>query len=137
MVVRNDLVLWWVALPGRHLDRVSDELGANVIRDRPVHDASRPGIDDHSEVDLATSGGVFGDVHTPQPVRAVGIEGPVDEVVVDLAVARPGAAPVAFPIVDPDRPSHIHQRFAGGLGAADAMTEAKLVAYPRGPIDMS
>jgi hypothetical protein len=129
IAVSHDLVSWRLTFPGRHLDCVGDEFGADVIGNRPTDHAPRPGVDDDGEVDLAGRSGVFGDVHAPQTVRAVGIEGAVDEVGVDLAVTGPGAA-FAFPIVDPHRTTGAHETFAGRLGAMDPSTEAQLLSDP-------
>ncbi len=99
--VGDGLAVASASSPAGHLDGVGDELGAEVIGDRPAHHPSGPGVDDHRQVDLAVGGGVFGDVHAPQPIRALVIEGAVDQVGVGVA-ARGGAAPagVAGRVVD-------------------------------------
>ncbi len=70
------------ALPLGHLQSVDDELGADVVRDRPPDDPPGPDVDDRGAVHLPLGGGVFGDVGAPQPVRAVGDEPPADQVLV-------------------------------------------------------
>jgi len=67
-----------------HPERVDDEFGALVVVDRPADDFTREGVDDRSAVDLPFSGGVFGDVGTPDLVRALDDEVPVDQVEVGL-----------------------------------------------------
>src|ERR1019366_10460927 len=42
-----------VASPDGHLQGVDDELGAEMIRDRPADDATREGVDHSRQVDLA------------------------------------------------------------------------------------
>ena len=64
-----------------HLEGVDDELGAEVVGDRPADDPSGPGVDDDGEVDPALAGAVLGDVLHPQPVRAVGAELAVHQIV--------------------------------------------------------
>ena len=54
----------WPAAPDGHLDGVDDELGADVIGDRPAHDPAGPGVEHDGEVDPALTGGVLGDVST-------------------------------------------------------------------------
>ena len=127
----HDLMSRWTAAPGRHLDRVGDEFGSEMVSDRPAHDPPGPRVDNDSEVDLALSSWVFGDVHNPQTVRALGVERPVHEVVADGAVAGAGAATVAFRVVDPDRPTDPHQALTRRLRTTNTTTKAELVADPR------
>ena len=67
--VGHGLARGWPAPPERHLDGVDDELGTDVVGDRPAHDSAAEGVEDHGQVHLAVAGGVLGDVHHPQPVR--------------------------------------------------------------------
>jgi len=127
----HDLAVGWLAAPGRHLHRVGDEFGAEVICDGPADHASGPRVDDDREIDLAVQRGVFGDVHDPKPVRAIRVEGPVHQVVVDVTVTGPGAAPVSFGVVDPDRSADPHEPFTRRLRTMNTMTEAEFVADPR------
>src|SRR5207245_10550617 len=80
--MRDRLMLGWLSSPDRHLERVNDELGADVIGDRPADHASGPGVEHDRAIELARVGAVFGDVHDPQPVRTVRVELAGDEVVV-------------------------------------------------------
>ena len=109
----DGLVSGWLSAPYRHLHGVRDQLGAHVIGDRPADDSAGPGVDDDGEVHLAGSGGVFGDVHDPQTVRALGVEAPVDQVVVDGSVPGSGAA-TAFAVVDALSAADSHQAGDGG-----------------------
>ena len=60
-----------VASPDGHLQGVDDELGAEVIRDRPADDATREGVDHSRQVDLAFCGRVLGDIADPEDVRSI------------------------------------------------------------------
>jgi hypothetical protein len=57
-----------------HVDGVGDEFGAPVVRDRPAHHPSAPRVDHDRQVDPSLAGAVLGDVLHPQPIRAVGTE---------------------------------------------------------------
>jgi hypothetical protein len=59
-----------VAGPLRHLQRVDDELGAQMVRDRPADDPAGEHVEHHRRVDSALAGAVLGDVGDPQPVGA-------------------------------------------------------------------
>ena len=93
MVGVGDRAFGWSASQGGHVDGVGDELGAHVIGDRPADDPSGPGVDDDGEVDPALAGAVLGDVLHPQPVRAVGAELAVHQII-RAGIGRPvtGAA---------------------------------------------
>jgi hypothetical protein len=54
--VRDALTAAEAAPPQRHLEGVDDELRADVVGDRPAHDASAPGVEDDGQVDLARRG---------------------------------------------------------------------------------
>ena len=71
------------AAPAGHLQGVDDQLGAQVVGDRPPDNGAAEDVEDRGAVDLALGGGVFGDVGQPQPVKVVGGEGAFNEVVVD------------------------------------------------------
>jgi hypothetical protein len=64
-----------------HLECVDDEFGAEVIGDRPANDAPGPGVDDDGHVDPSLGCAVLGDVLHPQPVRSLGAELAVHEIV--------------------------------------------------------
>ncbi len=89
MIGVGDRAVGWPAAQGGHVDRVGDELGAHVIGDRPADDPSGPGVDDDGEVDPALAGAVLGDVLHPQPVRAVGAELAMHQIVA-AGIGRPG-----------------------------------------------
>ena len=96
--MRDGLLFGWLASPARHLEGVDDELGADVIGDRPAHDASVERVEHDREIDVAVDGWVLGDVHHPQPVRAVGVELAADEIVVgDAGEVTARAAPSSAP----------------------------------------
>ena len=61
--------------------------------DRPAHDATAEGVEDHGQIRLAVLGRVLGDVHHPQAIGLGGIEGPLDQVVGGLSTGVPTGAP--------------------------------------------
>jgi hypothetical protein len=73
----------------RHLKRLEHERGAHVIGHRPAHDAAREDVLDGGEVEPALPGSEGGDGRDPEPVRAVGGEGAVDEVLADADRGTP------------------------------------------------
>src|SRR5713101_4876657 len=79
--MRDRLMLGWPASPDRHLYRVDDEFGTNVIRDRPAHHATTERVEHDREIHLAFVGGMFGDVNDPQSVGAGRIERAVHEII--------------------------------------------------------
>ena len=70
-----------VASPYGHLQGVDDELGAEVVRDRPADDAARESVDHSRQVDLALGCRVLGDIADPEHIRSVDCELAVHEVI--------------------------------------------------------
>lgn len=69
------------ALPAGHVESVDDEFGADVVGDRPADDPSGPGIHDRAAIDPAVGSSVLSDVGEPEPIRAIGMELALDQVV--------------------------------------------------------
>jgi hypothetical protein len=61
---------WWQC-EGLHFD---DELGAEMVGDRPVHDSPGVHVQDSSAIHPPFGSAVLGDVGEPQPVGPVGVE---------------------------------------------------------------
>ena len=80
-----------------HVEGVDDELGAEVVGDRPAHDPAGPGVDDDGEIDPALTGGLLGDVGDPQPVGSVGTELAVHQIVRRTAPAPAAGAALPGP----------------------------------------
>ena len=80
--------------PG-HLQGVDDQLGAQVISDRPADHAAGVDIQHDRAVHPPAAGAVLGDVGDPQPVGAVGDEPPVDVIGPGRHVPHAGTAPPA------------------------------------------
>lgn len=93
--MRDCLVDGWLAPPDSHLDRVRDELGAEVIGNRPAHNPPRPGVEHDGLIHVAGPCRVFGHVHHSQADRPIRIEGPVDQIVSGVTLAWTGAATAA------------------------------------------
>jgi hypothetical protein len=71
ITVVDGLACDWPSPPARHVQRVDNELGAEVVGDRVADDLPVPGVDHHRQIDPALVAGVLGDVGHPQPVRVV------------------------------------------------------------------
>ncbi len=52
----DGLACWWLAPPDRHLDGVDNELGADVIGDRPADGSSAERVEDLAAVAEALNG---------------------------------------------------------------------------------
>jgi hypothetical protein len=65
------------------LERVDDELGAQIVLERPADDAAAEAIDDDCEIEPALPSAQVGDVGDPQPVRGRRREVALHEVVGD------------------------------------------------------
>jgi hypothetical protein len=68
------------AVPDRHVERVQDQLGAQVVSHRPSHHAPGEHVQDHRQVQEALPGRDIGDIGGPQPIRPSSGEGPLDQV---------------------------------------------------------
>ncbi len=109
--MRDGLMLGWLPSPDRHLERVDNELTADVIRDRPAHDASAERVEHDGAIELAGIGAMFGDVHDPQTVGTVGVELTADEIVVRHRVGITFRAAVPASPIDPLHAGLAHQSF--------------------------
>src|SRR3546814_6221678 len=70
----------WATVPDRHLQRIDHQLGADVVRDRPAHDAAAEAVDDDREVQPPLTCAVLGHVGDVEPVWGIGAEVPLDQV---------------------------------------------------------
>lgn len=131
VVVRDGLALSRLASPDGHLQRVDNEFGADVIRDRPAHHASAERVEHRGEIHRAFTGPMFGHVHHPQSVGTVGVELAADEILAGLrGRVSSGAAPPATAI-DPGNAGLAHEALDPLAGAANPLTEAQLGMDPR------
>jgi hypothetical protein len=135
--VGHRLTLRGLAPPEGHLHGVGHELAADVVGDGPAHNPAAKGVEHDGEEDPALGGGVLGDVHDPEPVRALGIEGSVDEVVTGLGRRVPAGAAPTPATVDAGHAGLAHQALDPLAGAAGGEAEAELGVHPRGPIGAS
>ena len=101
-----------------------------MVRDRPAHDAAAERVEDDRQVHLALAGGVFGDVHHPQPVGAVGVELAADEVVAGFGAVPAGAA-VPAAAMDPGHAGLAHQPLDPLARAAGPEAQPQLGMHPR------
>ena len=118
------------APPDGHLQGVDDELGADVIGDRPADHPPAPGVDHDGQIDLAVGGGMFGDVAHPQPVGSVtGSDGSPDPPPAwrqGPGECNPGG--VCIPRIPPTR-----IRRLALAGALPALAQPKFGPHPRAP----
>ena len=111
------------ALADRHVQRVEDQLGPEMRRHRPADHPAAPGVEDDGEVQEAGPGRDVRDVGHPQPIGAVGGEGPLDEI-----RGRPGGG-IAAGGGHEGAPAHAGQ--AGGLHEAGDALAADVDALGR------
>ena len=69
-----------LALPDRHVHRVDDELGLEVVSHRPSDDPAAEGVQDDRQIQESGPSRHIGDVRYPEHVRLMGIEVPVDQI---------------------------------------------------------
>ncbi len=128
--VGDAAVLRRLTPPDRHLHCIDDQLGADVVGDRPAHHSAAPGVEDDAEVHPAFVGAVFGDVHHPQPVRTGDVELALDQI---LRRGGAGVAAGATPSLAPVDALHAglaHEPLDSLAGAADALAEAEVGMHP-------
>ena len=98
-----------LSLADGHVERLDDELGAEVTRYRPADNAAAPGIEHDRQVEKPGPGRNVGDVRHPEAIWLLDGEFSVDEVrrLLRLGVADGGGAePTA---TDPDLRGYPHQ----------------------------
>jgi len=128
---------WWQC-EGLHFD---DELGAEMVGDRPVHDSPGVHVQDSSAIHPPFGSAVLGDVGEPQPVGPVGVEPSLHAVLPDrgAGLVIPPAAPMhPLQAGDSHQPRHPLMRHSqlpaeSQLGAAAAHT----VSAPRAGMDIA
>ena len=128
--VGDGLVLGRAPSPNGHLHRVDDELGPDVIGDRPPHNATAEGVEHHRQVHLALVSRMVGDVHHPQVIGLGRIEGPIDQIVgrlSDRVSTRAASAPAP---VDPGDTGLAHQALHPLARTADVLAEHQLGVHP-------
>jgi hypothetical protein len=117
-----------LAAPEGHLDRIDDQLGAQVLAHRPADHHAAVGVDDHRQVQPAGPGAHVGDVGDPQRVRAAGDKATIDQ----IGGRRPkwiglGGASEAAP-VGPLEPGLAHQ-------AGDPLSPVAVAVGPQLGVD--
>ena len=96
------------ATPPGHLDRVDDQLGAQVIGDRPADTAAGEHVDDRGAVNPPLESAVLRDVHDPKPVGCVSGEHPLDVILEYRREPATATAP-PFAVVNTLQPCNAHQ----------------------------
>lgn len=88
-----------LALPERQLQRVDDQLDAQVVGDRPADTPAKPDVEHDGEVEPALSGAALGDVGDVQPIGLGRGEPPLHRVLDRLGGGVPtGAAAQSFAV---------------------------------------
>jgi hypothetical protein len=123
-----------LAPPAGHVERVDDELGSEVIGDRPADDEAAPRVDHHRAVDASVAGWVLGDVGDPQPVRSGGLELADDQIIGRDGVAVASCAALAAPAGDALELGVAHEALHPLAADADVLAEAELGVHPRAAI---
>lgn len=119
------------ALPAGHLQGIDDQFGADVVGDRPAHDLATERVDDRAAVDPAVRRAMLGDVGEPDPVRRVGAELPLDQVVMG---GRVRAVALLAAVADPVDAGAAHQPCHAFAPDAQAQAHAQFGMHPRCPI---
>ncbi len=123
------------AAPAGHLERVDDDLRSDPVRDRPPHDPPRVRVDHGRAVEPSVFRAVLRDVAEPQPVRGVGAELPLHEVLVGRGVRLP---PAPLPTVrDAHEPAQPHQPGDAFPADVNAEPEPQLGEHPRRAIGLA
>ena len=122
--MRDGLLLGGLSPPYGHLQRVDDELGTDVIRDRPAHHPPTERVEDDRAVELAGVGGMFGDIHHPEAVRLGGVELAADQIIAGFGAVTFGAAVFAT-AVDALHAGLAHQPLDAFARAERVQPEAK------------
>jgi hypothetical protein len=79
----------------RHLERIQDQVGVELVVDRPAHDVAVEDVDDDTEVEPAFVRAVLGDIGDPHAIGRVVRERACDVIVVQLVeVTAPAASRV-------------------------------------------
>jgi hypothetical protein len=102
-----------------------------VVGDRPAHDPSAEHVEDRAAVDLPGPGGVLGDVGAPQPVRPIGDELALHQVLMDRLS---GSVPPLVAVGDPAPPDHPQQPRHALPADLDAQSESELGVHPWGAV---
>jgi hypothetical protein len=130
----HDRAVRTVAPPDRHLQRVDDELGAEMISDRVADHPSRPYVEHDRAIHLATVGRMLGDVGDPELVRSIDGKGTIDEIIVRLGLwITSRTASRSTPIHARDT-GEAHQPCDALAADADAGTEAELGMHAWGAV---
>ena len=120
------------AAPAGHLQGVDDQLGAQVVGDRPPDNGAAEDVEDRGAVDLALGGGVFGDVGDPQPVGCVGEEAALHQIVVHGRCRSRSA--VFAPVTDAGQAAGAHQPGHPLAPAGQSQPHPELGVHPRGAV---
>ncbi len=91
------------------LERVDDELGTQVVLERPADNATRVAVDDDSEVEPALPTAQVGDVGDPEPVRRRWLEVALNQIVGDTHDRHPDRRAATAPLHGPGNAFLAHQ----------------------------
>ena len=120
------------AAPAGHLERIDDDLGGDPVRDRPAHDPAGERVDHRGTVNPSVSRAVLRNIAEPEPVRRVGAELPLHEILVSCGVRLP-PAPFAS-MRHPGQTIEAHQPCDALLPDVNTEPEPQLGQHPRGTI---
>jgi hypothetical protein len=124
----------WPTSPDRHLERVQDQLGAEMAGHRPADHGPAEGVHHDRQVEEAGPGRDVADVGHPESVRALGLEVALDEIRSGGCFRRPTSGPLPPPPMATLQSELPHQPRHSLLGTAQAIGEAKFGADSGRPI---
>jgi hypothetical protein len=120
--------------PTRHVERVDDQFGAEVISDGLADDLAVPCVDHDRAIDLAFERGMFGDVRDPQLIGTVWAELAGDQIVVGDRVRVAPSGPASTASGHALQAISAHQPFDTFAADAHAEPEPQLGMHARRPI---
>lgn len=121
------------ASPSRHLDRVDDQLGANVIGDGPADATAGEHIDHRGAVNPAFPRAMLRDVGDPKLVRGVGGEYTF-HLVLEHGRQPTRSTVTPFAMVDSLQPSQPHQTFDSAVTDPQPPTQNQFGMHTANPV---
>ena len=121
------------APPPGHVEGVDDELGAQMVGDRPPDHPAGIDVEDDGAVHPALAGAVLSDVGDPQSVWPVGGEPPIHQVRRWRSV-RIRTVTAAAALVDTLQPGRAHEPFDAFAATPHPGGQPQLRVHPRRPV---
>jgi hypothetical protein len=125
------------AVPYGHVERVEDELGAQMRSHRPADHAAAERVDDDRAIEPSFGGPLLSDVGDPQPVGCGGTEVAFDKIRRRHRVEVAACESASFAAMHALDTGLAHQSRDSFASAADAVIEAEFDVHARRAIRAS